>query len=369
MDITVQIQLNPSETQSKALLETLTTVNQAADFCSNVAFSNQVWPRFALQKHVYYDVKEKYKLTAQMVIRVIAKVSDSYKKDKKVQRFFKPKGAVAYDSRVLSWNMKSQMVSIWVLGFGRTLIPWVAGERQLRFLRSQSGETKLQFRGGRWYLLTCCTVEEPTVTEPKDFLGVDLGVENIAMTSDGKGVASKPVEDNRVWYHRRRKALQSVGTKSAYRRLRQLAGRQARFQRDVNHRISKELVLLAKRTNRGIGLEDLAGISTKVRARGKQNRSRFTNWSFFQLRFFIEYKARGAGVRVRLVNPAYTSQRCSRCGHVEKENRKSQSDFCCCACGFQRHADVNAALNIRYLAQGGTVNYPMVLASGTSPRL
>jgi transposase len=66
----------------------------------------------------------------------------------------------------------------------------------------------------------------------------------------------------------------------------------------------------------------------------------------FQLRAFIAYKARAAGVRLVLVDPAYTSQTCSRCGHCERANRKSQAKFLCVSCGFSAHADVNAAVNI-----------------------
>ena len=70
------------------------------------------------------------------------------------------------------------------------------------------------------------------------------------------------------------------------------------------------------------------------------------SWAFFQLRAFIAYKAQVAGVRLVLVNPAYTSQTCSRCGHCEKANRKSQAKFLCVACGYACHADLNAAVNI-----------------------
>jgi transposase len=74
------------------------------------------------------------------------------------------------------------------------------------------------------------------------------------------------------------------------------------------------------------------------------------SWAFFQLRAFIAYKAALAGVRVVLVNPAYTSQTCSRCGHREQANRRSQARFLCVQCGYACHADLNAAENIRRAA-------------------
>jgi IS605 OrfB family transposase len=125
----------------------------------------------------------------------------------------------------------------------------------------------------------------------------------------------------------RRQALQKVGTKSAKRGLHHLKGRQRRFQKDTNHTISKRLVAKAERTKRMIALEDLSGIRTRVRVSGPRQRARHSNWAFRQLRAFISYKAQLAGVRVELIDPAYTSQRCSACGRTERRNRKSQAGF------------------------------------------
>ncbi|MGQ9905228.1 MAG: RNA-guided endonuclease InsQ/TnpB family protein, partial [Anaerolineae bacterium] len=141
------------------------------------------------------------------------------------------------------------------------------------------------------------------------------------------------------------------GSLSAKRHLRKLAGRQHRFQKDVNHQISKRLVAKAQRTNRAIALEELMGIRARTRARGAEQRARHSNWSFAQLRAFIEYKARLAGVPVVLVDPKHTSQQCARCGHIEKANRRNQSEFLCRACGHTAHADVNAAQNIAKRAE------------------
>ncbi|MEQ9033100.1 MAG: transposase, partial [Aggregatilineales bacterium] len=69
-------------------------------------------------------------------------------------------------------------------------------------------------------------------------------------------------------------------------------------------------------------------------------------WSFADLGSKIVFKAKLYGVPVEYVDPAYTSQMCACCGHVDKRNRKSQSIFLCTACQFSEHADVNAAINI-----------------------
>jgi hypothetical protein len=72
----------------------------------------------------------------------------------------------------------------------------------------------------------------------------------------------------------------------------------------------------------------------------------------------IEYKAKVAGVPMLMVDPRDTSKRCSRCGHVEKRNRVSQSEFKCCRYGFEENADLNAARNIQWRAE---VNQPIVV--------
>jgi IS605 OrfB family transposase len=148
--------------------------------------------------------------------------------------------------------------------------------------------------------------------------------------------------------------LQKKQTKSARRKLKKLSGKQSRFQKNENHIISKKLVEKAKHTQRAISLEDLKEIRSRIRVR-KSQRSRLNNWAFADLRAKIEYKAKLSGVTVIAVNPKNTSRQCSKCSHISKSNRKSQSEFVCQQCGFADNADSNASRNIRERA---TVNLP-----------
>ena len=106
------------------------------------------------------------------------------------------------------------------------------------------------------------------------------------------------------------------------------------------------MVSTAKGTGRGMALEDLRISAAGVNGSKRQRRVLHT-LELLPTAAFIAYKAALAGVRVVYVNPAYTSQTCSACGHCEKANRTSQSKFLCTSCGFSAHADVNAAVNIR----------------------
>ena len=106
-----------------------------------------------------------------------------------------------------------------------------------------------------------------------------------------------------------------------------------------NHMVSKNIVDFAfKNRCQYIHLENL----TKY---GFEN-AILSKWSYYELKKMIEYKAERKGIKVRYVNPAFTSQTCSKCGHVDKGNRQTQEKFKCTKCGFELNADHNASINI-----------------------
>jgi len=356
MKLTAQLKLQPTPEQAYVLRRTLETANAACNFISRVAWDTRTFGKFALQQLCYQKVRETFGLSAQMTIRSIAKVADAYKLDRKTQRAYRPHGGIAYDDRILSFNLKRQTVSIWtVADKRRQTIPFVCGERQRRLLSSRQGESDLVFRNGQFYLLVTCNVDEPTPDDVDAVLGVDLGITNIAADSDGEQYSGAQAERVRQRYQRRRDALQSVGTKSAKRRLKTISGKQRRFQSNTNHTIAQRLVRKAKDSARGIALEDLTHIRQRTTVR-KSARAKHSNWSFNQLRRYIWYKAQMCGVRVLLVDPRSTSQACNRCGTVDKRNRPDQATFRCVGCGHTNRADVNAACNIRDRA---SVSWPM----------
>ena len=117
----------------------------------------------------------------------------------------------------------------------------------------------------------------------------------------------------------------------------------------MNHCVSKKIVEKCKRHSLSLAIEDLAGIRQRVTVR-KAQRKQHSSWAFNQLRSFLEYKAKLAGVVIKLIDPHYTSQRCSSCGYIAKHNRKNQSSFVCRSCDFSANADYNGAINIAQLA-------------------
>lgn len=356
MKLIAQVKLQPEPGQTELLRRTLETVNAAANFVSEVAWETRTFRQYDLHRTCYYDVRARYELSAQMTVRLLAKVADAYKLDRKRQRRFHPHGSIAYDKRILSWKLSARTVSIWTVD-GRQTIPFVAGERQLALLPFMQGEADLVYRRGEFYLHQVCEVDEPPAEDVSEFLGVDLGIVNIATDSDGETHSGAAVEDQRRKLAHRRRNLQRKGTRAAKRKLRALSGKQRRFQTDTNHRISKRLVQKAQGTGRGIALEDLQGIRERVTVRRKQ-RARHANWAFHQLRQFVAYKAQLAGVPVVAVDPRNTSRECPACGHTSKANRPSQSTFSCVSCGFSAPADTIAAVNIAARAAVSQPNEP-----------
>lgn len=370
--LVVQVRLLPTPVQAAALETTLRACNEAATWASEVAFERGEFKNFALRKLTYAQVKSRWGLGAQAAQHVIKKTCDAYatlRANLKAGRLgrpgsarhsratekpvvFRPHGAQPFDDRMLSWQITQRTVSVWTTGGRMKNVIFTASPEQLATLALyRKGESDLIHRDGMWFLNATCEVPEaPLNTNPVDFLGIDLGVVNIATTSDGEIMAGRALNRIRTRERGLRAKLQKKNTPSARRRLNKRRRKEARRARDINHKIAKHVVAEAERTGRGIALEDLTGIRERARLR-KPQRATHSSWAFAQLGQFIAYKARRAGVPVVHVDPAYTSQTCAECGHIDKANRASQARFACRNCGFVDHADRNSSRNIRARAR------------------
>ena len=194
------------------------------------------------------------------------------------------------------------------------------------------------------YLFVSVSVPEGTQMETDKWIGVDLNTTgHVAVMANPETGKVKKLGRKAEHIHKKykniRKRLQKAGKYGVVKRLKK---RESHIVKDLNHKISREIVDTAKEEGSGIKLEELRGI----RKRAKTSRSfRYSlhSWSFYQLQDMIEYKAKLLGVPIEYVDPAYTSQRCSKCGVIGKRIGKA---FNCSKCGAVDHADVNAAFNI-----------------------
>lgn len=349
MKLTLKIKLLPTDEQANLLIETMKEANTVCDAISEVAWQEKIFNNFKLHHKVYHPYKATFQLSSQMLVRQIAKVANAYKLDKKTKRTFKPLGSIAYDSRIMTYK-PDNVVSLWCIG-GRQKIDFVCHNRN--YLPYIKGEADLVFKKGKFYLFQTVDVPEEDVVDVEEFIGVDMGLIEIAALSNGTRFNSKKLNDYREKRQKVRSSLQSKGTKGSKKVLKRLSGKERTTSTIINHTISKQIVQLAKSEGKGIAIEDLKGIRFSANKKGKKFRTRVGKWNFNQLRSFLTYKCLLNGVKLVDVPPAYTSKTCHNCMHIGNRQGKK---FTCNNCNSVFDADENAAKNIALL--GMNVNHP-----------
>jgi putative transposase len=369
-----------------ALRQTQAAFNRAASYCATVAWEHGVTNKNKLHYLVYGESRVTYGLGAQLACCARDKAAEAVhairsreaelkkldaEKAKRASKTGKPfvphtplpcptfaaDSSIRYDARTYRL-LSLDRVSLNTLS-GRVVGQLVLGDFQRRYLYDTTwkiGGAELIRRADVWYLCITQSKAAPAPDEPVGYLGVDLGILNLATDSDGEMYSGQEVQAVRKRRYDHRRRLQLRNTRRAHWRLRQNARREHRFQKDTNHRISKTLLAKARTQRKALALEDLSEIRERVTVRRKQRRARHS-WAFRQLRTFIGYKAQQAGVQVVIVDPRNSSRTCAACGFCDNRNRPDQAHFLCLSCGHTAAADTNAAVNIARVA---AVNQPIV---------
>lgn len=208
----------------------------------------------------------------------------------------------------------------------------------------QHGVSEIKNAGKDWFLMLAVRVEDVPSFDGPHF-GVDLGICNIAVLSGPDTVKffdGKPLRYTRSRYMRYRQELQK---KRKIAMVRRSKGKESRWVTDMNHKVSREIVDIVASQGGVLHIEKLLGIRDRVKGTHKVNRM-VHSWPFAQLIAFICYKSASAGVRVVEEDPRHTSSGCSRCGFIDRANRPKQALFHCKSCGYEVHADLNAARNL-----------------------
>ena len=352
---TVKVKLNAKVEEIRPIVSAYTN---AFNFICKESFDNKNYNTISIH-NLTYDIVKKY-LPAQLTISARMKameavksvVSKKAKKKKKYTTCPNSKGcAVRLDKKkAYTLNFKKKEVSIISLKVkdGRKKYPLIIPDYYKEYFEDNSwvyGSADLIIKKNTVFLHISFKKEMPNISVSGKLLGIDRGINNIAVTSDGKFYTGKKVKKVSYRYRTLRKALGKVNTKSAKRHLKKISGEEKRFKADINHQIAKKII---SSLNFGdiIVLEDLVGIRDNSFKLKKPIRTLVNTWNFYQLEQFLVYKGMAKGIQTIHVSAKNTSRKCSCCGFVYKSNRKDQSHFECKACGFRLNADLNASRNI-----------------------
>ncbi|RYL89254.1 transposase [Sporolactobacillus sp. Y61] len=217
------------------------------------------------------------------------------------------------------------------------------------------GTAKLVQRRGKFFLHIGATKEVPDfeTQNVKHVAGLDRGLRFLVTGYDEKGktlfINGKEIMHTRSKYKKLRGQLQAKGTYSAKRRLRKIGQREKRWMADINHQISKALVAHYG-ANTLFTLEDLTGVRFATEKVSKDRRYEQVSWAFYQLEQFLTYKARLNQSEVIKVDAHYTSQRCPKCGKINKDHRRHEThEYVCENCGTRSNDDRIGAMNIQLL--------------------
>jgi len=345
---TITCKLRLTNQDCKTLLDTMRAYSEAFSISAKWGFENQSWNKVDNHNATYKLTRQSVPDLPSSLVQCARDCACEALKAVKCKTLpeRKPLSAIRYNQRVITVNLVHGLATI-ASTKGRIKSTFFVPSHYSDYLgwAIKSSTISYDRRNRGFYLHVSMEHNDPEKVTNTSVLGIDRGIVNIAVCSDNTFYNSKKIKNRRSRYAYLRKELQSKGSKSAKRKLKRLSGVERRFVTDVNHCISKQIVNSEYTV---FALEDLSKIRVQKR-KGKEFNRKLNNWSFYQLKQFIRYKAEALGKHVLLVDARYTSQKCSKCGHIYKGNRKG-STFHCRKCGFELHADLNASRNI---AQAG----------------
>ncbi len=384
---TIRIRLQPTPEQEALLRQTMQAYTASFNAVCQLADEQKVSNGVELHNLTYAEQRASTHLPAQLICAARVKATEAIKsviarrkkqvkiyqaRLKKAQQTGKPikplrlaktpysqMCAIRYDARSFRFDRKSRLVSLvhvqqpgQVRNRATMAITVPAYYEQYLTPQWQQESADLLYRKGAFWLHLVVSCAAPALEPTGRAIGVDLGINRLAVTSHPRFFGGKRIKETNNRLFRLRRSLQGKGTKSAKRHLKKVSGRLQRFQRDANHVVSKQIVS-ACQPGDTLVMENLTDIRERTKGRRKQRRA-MSNWSFSQLQGFVAYKAAYRGIIVECVDARYSSQACSRCGHIDKRNRLSQSEFSCTQCGYRQNADLNAADNLASRARRAT---------------
>ena len=369
--ITAKIQISATADDKVLLNKTMSVYSDACNYVSDYVFQTHNLKQFSLNKALYTELRERFGLKSQMAQSVFKTVIARYKTVlENESRWIKPSfKKPQYD---LVWNrdysLTQNCFSVNTLN-RRVKLPYFAEGMSKYFDHTiyKFGTAKLVNKHGKYFLHIPVTynIEESDISDICNVVGIDRGINFVVATYDSRHksgfVSGKAIKQKRAHYSKLRKELQIRQTPSARRRMKAIGSRENRWMQDVNHCVSKALVKNNPRHTLFV-LEDLSGVRNATERVKTKGRYVSVSWAFYDLEQKLMYKAKQNQSTVIKVNPAYTSQCCPGCGHMEKANRNKKIHlFSCKNCGYKSNDDRIGAMNlyrmgIDYLADSQVPN-------------
>lgn len=354
--VTAKVQIHPERSVRKSLDRSMVQYSLACNRISAYCFENKCLKRETIHNNLYEELRDKFCLKSQMACSAIITVIAKYKtilsnEHQWIQpEFRKPQLDLVWNR---DYSLVQGVFSVNTLD-GRIKAPFDIKGMEQYFDKDKFkfGTAKLVCSKHKYYLHIPVTseVEDCDVSEVCNVVGIDRGINFLAVSYDSKGKSSffdgGKVKHKRAQYKELRTELQKRGTASARRRLKKIGKRENRWMNDVNHCVSKALVT-SNPSKTLFVLEDLTGIRGATEKVKRKDRYISVSWSYYDLEQKLKYKAKRNSCMVINVDPRYTSQCCPKCGHLEKFNRdKKLHCFCCKNCGYRSNDDRIGAMNL-----------------------
>jgi len=353
--------LNPTRRKRQWLDNTARAFSHAVQLGLDASHQNRTASRAKLHKLVYYAAREQYGLAAdyaRMAVNAAVSLARSYYGARRSRHFKRVSFPTINGSQGIGLGINAYRV---IQDENRIVLRVSTGERGNYIwlplcvpqkyharLRLAKGDAKLFKRGNDWYVRFPIRVTpmSPGCSGEPVFIGIDLGIVRLATISTPDGVtffSGKEARHRREHFADLRRRYQKHNRLD---RVKKQKGKDTRYVRDLNHKISASIVNIALQyDNPVICLECLDGIRNRLKG-SKRFKRMVSSWAFRELIGFIEYKCARYDIPVVFVDPRGTSKACSHCGHSSTSNRPDQAHFRCTECGYQTNADRNAALNI-----------------------
>ncbi len=348
----------------RTIIETAKQFREACQIVSNFGFSEKTFNKNKLNKGTYREVRERIPtLPSALVQTARDQASEALKQAKLKKGIHRKSLTIRYDQRTFKFYPDSHTISLTTVA-GRLVFP-VAHSPLIDKYRGEYTNAQLTIdrKHQKIFIMVQVRFRDKEVEKKVEVgvTGIDRGIKNIAVLSNNQFFNSRHLRNVKGKYRYNTRKLQHAGTRSARRKLKEMSERERRFVLDTNHVIAKKIVDLPHNV---FALEKLESAKMKRKKNGRKFNGKLGSWSPYQLEQFIEYQAEDAGKAVLYVDPNYTSQKCSRCGYINRNNRKG-SVFHCLNCNFELHADLNASRNIEVL---GKSEYFRLLSTSQSLR-